>query len=156
MLSLKDLLNPTPSSSSSAVSGTPASSSPFDPLQHCNNQHHDNQHHSRTPSPPRNLLPIIEHDVRLSNKTRLRTLFHHPLGTILEYPETSRSGYIGHLFEVSPDAWSNPRLDFAYSQGAPTGRTKSRDYVWCPLLVDNNGEKVPCQEVHSTCMCNTP
>ena len=113
MLSLKDLLNPTPSSSSSAVSRTPASGSPFDPLQH-----RDNQHHSRTPSPPRNLSPVVEHDVRLSNKTHLRTLFHHPLGTILEYPETSRSGYIGHLFEVSPDAWSNPQMDFAYSQGA--------------------------------------
>ena len=70
----------------------------------------------------------------------------------MEYPETNAKASVGHLFEVAPYNWSNPRLNFAYSQGPPTGRTKSGDHVWCALLVDDNGEEVPCHEVHSTCM----
>ena len=110
---------------------------------------------SHAPSPAENLSPSITHNVRLNRKTTLCSLLHHPLGAIVEYPETSTAGPIGHLFEVSPDNWSNPRLNFAYSQGAPTGRTKSGDHVWCSLLVDGNGEKVPCLESHSTCMYST-
>jgi hypothetical protein len=159
MLSSKDPLNPAPSSPSSAASYTPASGSVLDSLRH------DTQHLSQISSPALNpplnppsqpsSQPTIEHDIGLNRKTRLRTLFRHSLGTIVEYPETHHSGYIGHLFKVSPDDWSNPQLNFAYSQGPPTGLTKSGHHVWCPLLVDNNGEKVPCQEVHSTCMYST-
>jgi hypothetical protein len=109
-------------------------------------------HRSRISSPALSPLPIIERDVRLNRKTTLHTLFRYPLGTVIEYPETSAKGSVGHLFEVAPDEWSNPRLSFAYSQGAPTGRTKAGSYTFCPLLVDDNGEEVPCQEVHATCM----
>jgi len=109
-------------------------------------------------SPPRShtsspALSIIEHNVCLNQKTTLRFLFRYPLGTTIEYPETSAEGSVGHLFEVSPDKWSNPRLSFAYSQGAPTGRMKSGHHTFCPLLVDDIGQEVPCREVHSTCMC---
>jgi len=109
-------------------------------------------HQSRTSSPAPSPLPTIERDVRLNRKTTLRTLFRYPLGTTIEYPETSSNGSVGHLFEVAPDEWSNPHLNFAYSQGAPTGRTQTGNYTFCSLLVDDNGEEVPCQEVHATCM----
>src|ERR1700720_3769269 len=80
---------------------------------------------SRAIPPVSNLLPTIKHDVHLNHKTILRSLFHYPLGTSVEYPETSIKGSVGHLFEVLPDDWSSPRLNFAYSQGVPTGQTQS-------------------------------
>lgn len=94
----------------------------------------------------------IRHNVSLNRKTTLKTLFHYPLGTVVEYPETSADSAIGHLFDVSPDDWSNPRLDFIYSQGKPAGRTKQGNHIFCELLVDGNGVKVPCRELHFTCM----
>jgi hypothetical protein len=107
------------------------------------------QPHTSTATP--GLLPTMERNVRLNRKTTLSTLFRYPLGTTIEYPETGAKESVGHLFEVAQDGWSNPRLYFAYSQGAPSGRTKTGSYVFSSLLVDDNGEKVPCQEVHATC-----
>ena len=124
-------------------------------------------HHARSPSPagdsstsspsrsssplpiPR---PTIQHDVFLNRKTTLNTLYHYPLGAVVEYPETSSKGSIGHLFEISPDNWSNPRTNFVYSQGEPSGRTKSGSSIRCVLLTDIDGKEVPFREVHSTCM----
>jgi hypothetical protein len=110
---------------------------------------------SRTPSP--NAQRTTEHSIFLNRKTTLKTLYRYPLGAVVEYPETSVEGSVGHLFEVSLDDWSNPRMNFVYSQGEPSGRTKRGSTIWCELLVDSDGTKVPCQEVHSTCMyeyCN--
>ena len=107
---------------------------------------------SHTTSPLLNVLPMVEHNVCLNRNTKLHLLFRYLQGTIVEYPETSTAGPVGHLFEVSPDDWTSPQLNFTYSQGAPTGRMKTGSHVFCPLLVDDNGEMVPCQEVHSTCM----
>ena len=101
---------------------------------------------------PANLQPTVEYNVSLNRKTSLDILYHYPLGAIVEYPETSSEGCIGHLFDVLPDDWSNPRSNFVYAQGEPSGRTKAGHYIWCNLLVDSDGEKVPCREVHSTCM----
>jgi hypothetical protein len=106
---------------------------------------------SHTSSPTRSDQPSVRHHVLLNQKTTLVSLYHHPRGTIIEYPETSSKGSIGHLFEVAPENWSNPRLNFVYSQGPPTGRTKAGDHVRCTLLVDDKGEEVPCREIHATC-----
>ncbi|KAJ7437910.1 hypothetical protein B0H11DRAFT_1884881 [Mycena galericulata] len=46
--------------------------------------------------------------------------------------------------------WLNPVRNFAYSQGEPRGST-GRKGVFCDLLVNSDGEKVPCKESHSTC-----
>ena len=107
---------------------------------------------SHTSSPALHHILSVKHEVHLNQKTVLQTLYHYPPGTMVEYPETSAEGCIGHLFEVAPDNWYNPRLNFAYSQGAPTGRTKVGEHVSCALLVDEDGNEVPCREVHSTCM----
>jgi len=94
----------------------------------------------------------IQYNVFLNRKTTLKKLFHYPVGAFVEYPETSAEGSIGHLFDVSPDDWSNPHLNFIYSQGQPSGRMKKGEHIFCGLLVDGNGVDVPCWELHSTCM----
>ena len=145
LMSLQDLMNPSP-------------------MQPANIQHDVRfQSPSHTPplfSPPPSPCdtitsshsPSATYDVRINHKTTLHTLYRYPLGSIIEYPKTSTEGSVGHLFEIVPENWSNPRLNFAYVQGPPTGRTKIGSYVQCPLLVDEDGEEVPCREIHSTCM----
>jgi hypothetical protein len=107
---------------------------------------------SQTSSPPRNPGRTTQYNVSLNRKTTLKTLYRYPPQSVVEYPETSSEGPIGHLFDLSPDNWSNPRLDFVYSQGEPSGRTRAGFSLLCELLVDSNGNKVPCREVHYTCM----
>lgn len=105
------------------------------------------------PSSPKSSpsLPSVRYDVVLNRKTTLRRLFTHPRDTALEYPETVNGGSVGHLFEVSPANWISPTTSFAYSLGAPSGRTTIGDSLLCPLLVDSFGTQVPCVERHYTC-----
>ncbi|KZP11654.1 hypothetical protein FIBSPDRAFT_913544 [Athelia psychrophila] len=51
---------------------------------------------------------------------------------------------------MRPEDWVNPRLNFVYSQGPPVGRTTLGEHVFCKLLVDEDGEQVPCRESHAT------
>ena len=70
---------------------------------------------SLTSSPLANLQHTAEYNVSLNRKTTLKTLYHYPLGVIVEYPESSSEGCIGHLFDISPDDWLNPRSNFVYA-----------------------------------------
>ncbi|KAJ7830070.1 hypothetical protein B0H14DRAFT_3715963 [Mycena olivaceomarginata] len=94
-----------------------------------------------------------EHNVRLTKKTTLSKLYRHPLGTVLEYPETSHteSHPVGHLFEMDPQDWKVPDLNIAYSRGSPRGRTLMGREVFFKVMVDREGNEVPCTESHSTC-----
>ena len=105
-----------------------------------------------TPSPQPHLSMSIRHNVVLNRKTTLSTLYTYPLHTYLEYPETTASGVVGHLFAMDPDQWLRPSLSFVYSLGRPSGFSKKGDIIYCPLLVDKGGDEVPCFESHSTCM----
>ncbi|KAJ7937744.1 hypothetical protein B0H13DRAFT_2302571 [Mycena leptocephala] len=80
-------------------------------------------------------------------------MYRYPLGTILEYPETSKSPKhpIGHLSKMDPDDWQVPDLNIVYSRGAPTGRTLGGKEVFFDVMVDTSGQRVPCTESHSTC-----
>lgn len=100
----------------------------------------------------------VQHNIQLNRKTRLSKLFRYPLNHVLEYPETcSEKGQpVGHLFQMDPKRWYHPWLDFAYSMGAPMGRSKVEEPVYCPLLVDRSGKQVPCIERHATCECSKP
>jgi hypothetical protein len=52
-------------------------------------------------SPTANYSSSVIYNVCLNHKTTLHTLCHYILGAIVEYPETSTEGAIGHLFEVA-------------------------------------------------------
>ncbi|KAK6974197.1 hypothetical protein R3P38DRAFT_2473663, partial [Favolaschia claudopus] len=78
------------------------------------------------------------------------TLYTYDLTAQVEYPATSSTGSIGHLFQLSLcSSWFNPARTFAYSCGEPSGST-GRKTVVCDILVDSNGNKVACKESHTT------
>ncbi|KAI0038238.1 hypothetical protein FA95DRAFT_1505941, partial [Auriscalpium vulgare] len=88
--------------------------------------------------------------VYLNRKVTLEKLYRYEPDAIVEYPETSSSGYIGHLFRTDA-ASSTPWLDFVYSLGPPKGRSSSNKPVYVPLLRDRSGRTVPCRKLHATC-----
>lgn len=97
----------------------------------------------------------VEHDVIINRKTKLSTLYRYPPNTYIEYPETSEEP-IGHLFELDPQNWQRPTLDFTYSQGKPDGQSLKTEEINCPLLVNIHGELVSCVKSFSTCKLCQP
>ncbi|KAJ7636168.1 hypothetical protein B0H17DRAFT_1149566 [Mycena rosella] len=102
-------------------------------------------------------LPVaaVENMVQLNRETTLERLFCHPRGATVEYPETSSSGSVGHLFhvEAGPSQWPEclPWKGFQYSRGLPSGATTNGSFRYTPLLVNSRGELVCCQIQHKTC-----
>ncbi|KAF8192359.1 hypothetical protein K438DRAFT_1590458 [Mycena galopus ATCC 62051] len=92
----------------------------------------------------------VEHNVVINRKTTLSKLYRYPRNTYIEYPETGAEP-VGHLFELDPLSWERPTLDFCYSQGAPNGKSLKTQDILCPVLVDEQGDLVPCIKSHSTC-----
>ncbi|KAJ7710725.1 hypothetical protein B0H17DRAFT_1173621 [Mycena rosella] len=109
-----------------------------------------------TPQPPPNIpldhpLAIsVQHDVVVNQRMTVSELYKYPLGVSVEYPESSAQG-VGHLFQIAPDDWSNPTLDFLYSKGEPRGHSKKGEEVIVPFLRDANDDLVPCKVKHATC-----
>lgn len=94
--------------------------------------------------------PDCQYNVKVNAKTKLDTLYRYRPGKVAEYPTTSSTGRIGHLFEIDLQSeWVNPAKSFAYSQGEPRGSNGTN--LYCLPLVDDDGNKVPCTEYHSTC-----
>lgn len=103
--------------------------------------------HSTLPS-----APSIQHNVYINRKTTLKTLYtYYDIHTLVEYPQTDHSTPIGHLFHLDPSDWHNPTLNFAYSLGVPSGRSRTHESITCALL-ENEGAPVPCAVTHFTCM----
>lgn len=99
------------------------------------------------------LEPKIEQRVKLNKKTTLEILYtYNSPNSVIEYPETCKNGFIGHLFAMDPKSWINPARNFLYSLGEPRGTngTEAKPES-CLLLVDNDGRQVPCKISHSTC-----
>jgi hypothetical protein len=44
--------------------------------------------------------------------------------TYIEYPESSKDGWIGHLFSLDPDMWYDPSTNFVHPMGEPKGKSK--------------------------------
>ncbi|KAJ6467409.1 hypothetical protein C8R45DRAFT_938748 [Mycena sanguinolenta] len=116
-----------------------------------------------TPSIPR-VHPVITqprcrevrrttaHNIRITRETTLDVLYTYPVGAVVEYPEASSTGYIGHLFQIDPSKWSNPVLDVAYSRGTPSGQTPPEKAVYTKILRSSITNKaVPCIRSHTTC-----
>jgi hypothetical protein len=92
--------------------------------------------------------------VAINRITTLECLYEYPVGYVLEYPETSSTGAVGHLFRVDPNDWRDPTLNIAYSRGSNRGQTVAGKSVTCALLVDTEGNMVNCAERHTTCNVN--
>lgn len=107
--------------------------------------------------PNTNPLPIVPldttvcHNIQINRQTTLETVYHYTLNTLLEYPETSTDGSVGHVFTLDPQEWINPVLNFAYSLGGSHGMSQKSKTIKVAALVDASGDQVPCREMHTTC-----
>jgi hypothetical protein len=112
--------------------------------------------HPATP-PNTNPLPIIpsdtivRHNIQINRQTTLETVYYYTLNTLLEYPETSADGSVGHVFTLDSDEWINPVSNFAYSLGGSHGMSQKSKTIKVAALVDASGDQVPCREMHTTC-----
>lgn len=98
-------------------------------------------------------LPEASTLIRINRKTTLSKLYtFRDVGAYIEYPETHPTNPVGYMFRQDVKEWWNLTRGFVYSLGMPSGRTKFGEEVYCDLLVDGTGTKVPCYNRHSTCM----
>ncbi|GBE78483.1 hypothetical protein SCP_0113720 [Sparassis crispa] len=100
---------------------------------------------------PVGTLSSCEENVQITRKRMLDILIHHEDGAVIEFPQTSRTGCVGHLFKCDPENWITPVENVVYAQGSPRGRSAKDQPVKCEVLRDGNGMMVLCQEKHSTC-----
>ena|ERR1700761_2068950 len=89
----------------------------------------------------------VQYNVKITRQTTLDKLYTYDSDYILEFPETSARGSIGHLF---PFHRFNPARNFVYSQGEPRGMT-GKKAVYCDILTDSESKKVPCKMSFATC-----
>ncbi|KAJ6505572.1 hypothetical protein C8R45DRAFT_1091275 [Mycena sanguinolenta] len=105
-----------------------------------------------TQPPGREVHRTTAHNIRITRETTLDVLYTYPVGAVVEYPETSSTGYIGHLFQIDPSKWLNPVLDVAYSRRTPSGQTPPEKAVYAKILRSSTtNEAVPCIRSHTTC-----
>ncbi|KAK0473625.1 hypothetical protein IW261DRAFT_1569712 [Armillaria novae-zelandiae] len=123
-------------------------------------------HSSHILSPPRaalsyspEILLLARENIYLNQKTTLARLhIYDTIGAYVEYPESicSDGSAIGYLFQLDPNDWHNLMLNFAYSLGEPSGRTKKGNEILVDLHLLHFGEtsgngSIPCVKVHKTC-----
>ncbi|KAJ7234827.1 hypothetical protein C8J57DRAFT_1531331 [Mycena rebaudengoi] len=88
----------------------------------------------------------IQHDFNCINRqTYVHALLEHPVGAIVEYPETGATAgvRIAHRFSVDPANFSHPKENFQYSLGDSRG---GEPYVYCGLLLlGSNGSPTSCK-----------
>ncbi|KAF8122014.1 hypothetical protein EV363DRAFT_1405257 [Boletus edulis] len=77
-------------------------------------------------------------------------IVEHPRDVIVEYPETGNAlgVAVAHIFNVDPNAFCHPRLNFQYSLGDGHG---GRDEVICKMLRSVSGKPVVCSKLRTTC-----
>jgi hypothetical protein len=89
---------------------------------------------------------------RINRLTYIHALLEHPVGAIVEYPETGETAgvCIAHRFSVDPAIFSHPKENFQYSLGDSRW---GESYVYCGLLLlGSNGSPASCSHRKFSCM----
>jgi hypothetical protein len=141
-------LTPTTSNTSPAASSvTPPSTEPSPIVQASN----------YIPLPARQFTAdeISRNAHRVNRQTTVNAIVEHPLGAIVEYPETGSvmGQAIAHIFSISTNyithEFDNPKASFQYSFGDGHGGRKN---VLCHLLRDSiDGKPVKCNRISTSC-----
>ncbi|KAK7001956.1 hypothetical protein R3P38DRAFT_3326837 [Favolaschia claudopus] len=87
----------------------------------------------------------------INRQTSVHRIVEHPLGAIVEYPETGASfgTAVAHVFAVDPTSEFHPKLNIQYSLGDNHG---GRPYVKCGLILSGrDGEPVSCNNLKIAC-----
>ncbi|KAF8833796.1 hypothetical protein BDN67DRAFT_998876 [Paxillus ammoniavirescens] len=90
---------------------------------------------------------------RVTRKTSARKIVEHPVGAIVEYPQTGEldNEPVAHIFSVDPATFlstHHPKASFQYSLGDGHG---GRDSVECLMLKDPQGSPMYCKVLQTTC-----
>ncbi|KAG1788472.1 uncharacterized protein HD556DRAFT_1245206, partial [Suillus plorans] len=86
-------------------------------------------------------------------KSVAHAFVEHPLGAIVEYPQTGDAPdqSIAHIFNIDPTTFhssQHPKANFQYSLGNVHG---SRDVSKCLMLRDGQGQPVSCSNLKTSC-----
>ncbi|KAF8974325.1 hypothetical protein BDZ97DRAFT_11979 [Flammula alnicola] len=105
------------------------------------------------PTPARKFTPDEKQrrENQVNRQSYIDALVDHPLGSIVEYPETGEGPNIsvGHRFSVNPDDFLHPKLSIQYSLGDIHG---TRQHVECRLLRNTgSGTGVSCKNEKISC-----
>ncbi|KAJ7265241.1 hypothetical protein C8J57DRAFT_1069413, partial [Mycena rebaudengoi] len=88
---------------------------------------------------------------RINRLTYIHALLEHPVGAIVEYPETGETAgvCIAHRFSVDPANLSHPKENFQYSLG--DSRWGESDVYCGLLLLGSNGSPASCSHRKFSC-----
>ena len=93
---------------------------------------------------------------KVNRKVTVDALVEHPLGALVEYPETGATTKqsVAHIFRIDPALFVRPESEFQYSLGSlGSGTRGGLANVFCELLRDNAGNPVRCKRVKTSCRC---
>jgi len=94
---------------------------------------------------------------RINRQSRVGSIVNHPLGAIVEYPQTGATDgdAVAHIFTLAranvntmASAFDFPQSSFQYSLGDGHGGAKG---VQCYLLRDSMGKPVRCKKLSTSC-----
>ncbi|KIM62796.1 hypothetical protein SCLCIDRAFT_119051, partial [Scleroderma citrinum Foug A] len=90
------------------------------------------------------------HRVNRHCHSDVHCVVHHPLSTVVEYPETGSvpNDSIAHIFTVNPNKFDPPKASFQYSLGDSHG---GRTRTICDLLCDQSDQRVMCKKLTTSC-----
>ncbi|KAI0054384.1 hypothetical protein BV25DRAFT_1949705 [Artomyces pyxidatus] len=94
---------------------------------------------------------IHDRQNRLNRETTVDGLVDHPLGALVEFPETGSSAgkAVAHRFRIDPSAFQDPKDNIQYSLGDGHGGHKARQCYF--LRSSSTGKPVPCKHLRTTC-----
>ena len=91
------------------------------------------------------------HRVNRHCHSDVHRVVHHPLSTVVEYPEIGSvpNDSIVHIFTVNPNKFDPPKASFQYSLGDSHGGCPR---TICGLLHDQSDQCVMCKKLTTSCM----
>lgn len=108
-------------------------------------------HYFPPPAAPFTAEQILSGANRLTRKSYVNAIVHHPVGAVIEYPQSgSRDDEaVAHVWSANPENPGNPRSNVQYSLGDSEGQHPD---IVCHLLVDNETQApVKCRQVKVKC-----
>ncbi|KAG1862305.1 hypothetical protein F4604DRAFT_1657854 [Suillus subluteus] len=110
-------------------------------------------HYTPPPARPFTAEDHMQGRHRVTRKTSAHAIVEHPIGAIVEYPQTGRHANesIAHIFHIDPSTFTStlrPKSSFQYSLGDGHG---GQIIGKCLMLRDAGGQPVSCAKLRTSC-----
>ena len=89
----------------------------------------------------------------VTRQTRASAIVNHPVGSIVEYPETGQDAKdtIAHIFSIDPTNFTHPKANFQYSLGDSHGGRRNVECKSDFLVDDVTGLATKCKVDKFSC-----